>query len=177
MKKFIAVVIAGLFTLTAGANAASAEALKVGLVELQKAVFESDAGKRARADFDSLVKSKQASIEEKGKSIEKLRADMEKQAAVISPDAKKAKIEEIERLERDFQRLVADSQAEIKKKEGELLGEIYKELRDVISKIGQEDGLSLILEYNEGGVLYSNKSLDITDRVIKRYNEAKASKK
>ena len=102
---------------------------------------------------------------------------MEKQAAVISPDAKKAKIEEIERLERDFQRLVADSQAEIKKKEGELLGEIYKELRDVISKIGQEDGLSLILEYNEGGVLYSNKSLDITDRVIKRYNEAKASKK
>jgi len=106
-----------------------------------------------------------------------LRADFEKQAAIISPEAKKAKEEELERLLRDYQRIVADSQAEVKKKEGELTGEILKDLREMINKIAQEEGYTLILEHAEGLVLYSNKSLDLTDKVIKRYNESKAVKK
>jgi outer membrane protein len=179
MKKLLIVVLTGLCLFAAGIipKTSDAETLKVGIVDLLKALNESEAGKRAKTDLESLIKSKQTSIEEKGKNIEKLRTDLEKQAAIISPEAKKAKEEELERLIRDYQRIVADSQAEVKKKEGELTGEILKDLRETINKIAQEEGYTLILEHAEGLVLYANKSLDITDKVIKRYNESKAGKK
>lgn len=174
MKRFMVVTLTVFCILAVNMTSiASAETLKVGVVDLLKALNESDAGKRAKADLESLIKSKQASIEEKGKTIEKLKIDLEKQAAIISPEAKKAKEEELERLIRDYQRIVADSQAEVKKKEGELTGEILKDLRNTINKIASEEGYSLVLEYAEGIILYANKSLDITDKVIKRYNESK----
>lgn len=179
MKKILVVILMGLCLIAVGMipKTSNAETLKVGIVDLLKALNESEAGKRAKTDLESLIKSKQTSIEEKGKNIEKLRADLEKQAAIISVEAKKAKEEELERLIRDYQRIVADSQSEVKKKEGELTGEILKDLREMINKIAQEEGFTLILEHAEGLVLYANKSLDITDKVIKRYNESKAGKK
>lgn len=179
MKKILIAVLLGFCLLSVGIapKTSNAETLKVGIVDLLKALNESEAGKRAKTDLESLIKSKQASIEEKGKNIEKLRTDLEKQAAIISAEAKKAKEEELERLIRDYQRIVADSQAEVKKKEGELTGEILKDLREMINKVAQEEGYSLILENAEGIVLYANKFLDLTDKVIKRYNESKASKK
>ncbi|MCL4457269.1 MAG: OmpH family outer membrane protein [Nitrospirae bacterium] len=158
-------------------KATAAEALKVGIVDLFMALNESEAGKKAKTDLESLIKSKQTVIDEKGKKLEALKGELEKQTAIISAEARKAKEEELERLARDFQRIVTDSQAEVKKKEGELTGGIIKDLRDVINKIAQEEGYSLILERAEGLVLYAAKPLDITDRVIKKHNEPKTGKK
>lgn len=175
MKRFLTGAFVGFFIIaSAMVSQASAADMKIGLVDLMRAINECDAGKRAKADLESIIKSKQTAIEEKGKKIESLKADIDKQAALISPDARKSKEEEIERLIRDYQRMVSDSQAEVKKKEGELTGEILKDLRSAINKIAQEEGYSLVLEKAEGLILYSVKDFEITDKVIKRYDESKA---
>lgn len=158
-------------------RASAAEIAKIGYVDLRVALNESEAGKKAKVELESLIKTKQSSIDDKGKSIEKLKAELEKQASVLSGDAKKSKEEEIERLVRDYQRLVQDSQAEVKKKEAELTAGILKELREVVDKIGQDEGYSLILENVENIILYSKKDLDITDKVIKGFNDQKTKKK
>ncbi len=157
--------------------AAAADAQKIGYVDLRLALNESDAGKKAKVELESLIKTKQAAIEEKGKSIEKLKGELEKQASVLSGEAKKSKEDDIERQVRDYQRLVQDAQNDVKKKENELTGTILKDLRDVVNKIGQDEGYSIILENVEGIILYSRKDLDITDRVIKSFNEAKTKQK
>ena len=176
MKKILAVAIVGLFIFSAGmfSKTFAAETLKIGIVDLFRALNESDEGKKATSELESLIKSKQAVLEEKGKKIEAMRGDLEKQSAVLSADAKKAKEEEIERLIRDYQRLMSDSQAEVKKKEGELTEAILKELRQLINAVAQEQGYSLMLERAEGLILYANKSIDITDNLIKKYNDLKA---
>ncbi|HSB51114.1 MAG TPA: OmpH family outer membrane protein [Dissulfurispiraceae bacterium] len=175
MKKWLIVCGATLIFLLGGvfADVRAADVPKIGMVDLFRALNESEAGKRAKGDLETVIKSKQVSIDEKGKGIEKAKADMEKQAAILSPDAKKAKEEEIERMIRDYQRVVADSQQEVKKKENELTGSILKELRELIARIGQEESYTLVLENAEGIMLYHDKSLEITDRLIKRYNESK----
>ena len=78
---------------------------------------------------------------------------------------------------REYQRLVSDSQDEVKKKEGELTAGILKEIRSTIDKIGEDSGYSLILENSENQVLYNTKGTDLTEIVIKKYNESKANKK
>ncbi len=170
--------LAGMVSMVFNAGSAfGADGVKIGYVDLRVALNESDSGKKAKAELESVIKTKQAAIDEKGKTIDRMKQELEKQASALSADAKKSKEDEIERLVRDYQRLVQDAQNDVKKKESEITGSILKELRDVVDKIGQADGYSLILENVEGIILYSRKDLDITDRVIKNYNEWKAKQK
>ena len=153
----------------------AAEAEKFGAVDIQKVLNESETGKKAKSDLEVLIRSKQATIDEKGKAIEKMKADIEKQASVLSAEARKSKEDELEKQVREYQRLVQDSQAEIKKKEAEFTDSILKDIRDIIDKIGEEKGYTLIIE--KGMVIYSNKGIDITDVVLKKYDESKAKSK
>jgi outer membrane protein len=150
----------------------AADVVKFGSIDVQKVLNESEAGRKAKADLEVLIKSKQSTIDEKGKAIEKLKADIEKQASVLSADARKNKEEELEKSVSEYQRLVQDSQAEIKKKEAELTDTILKDVKDLVEKTGETEGYALILE--KGMVLYSNKGIDITDTILKKYDESKA---
>jgi len=153
----------------------AAETVKFGAVDVQKVLNESESGKKAKSDLESLIKSKQTFIDEKGKAIEKLKNDIEKQASVLSADARKNKEEELEKIVREYQRLVQDSQADVKKKEAELTETILKEIQDLIQKIGEEEGYVMIFE--RGMVIYSNKGIDLTDTVLKKFNEMKSRSK
>ncbi|MBM4144767.1 MAG: OmpH family outer membrane protein [Nitrospira sp.] len=153
----------------------AAENIKFGAIDVQKILNESEAGKKAKTDLESLIKSKQVSIDEKGKAIEKMKADIEKQASVLSADARKTKEDELEKLIREYQRLVQDSQAEVKKREAELTDGILKDIREIIDKIGEEEGYTLIVE--KGMIVYSSKGIDVTDSIIKKFDELRAKSK
>lgn len=153
----------------------AADSVKIGVIDLQKVVDESEAGKKASADLNILAKSKQSLIEEKGKTIERLKSDMEKQLSVLSEETKKSKNEELEKLWREYQRLLQDSDAELRKKDAELKKTILREIFEIAEKFGVEEGYSLIVD--KGFILYSNKDMDITDKVIKKYNESKVTSK
>jgi outer membrane protein len=177
MKKVFIVLVASLFLAASGYFSLVFSADKIAVVDLYKLLNESEAGKKAKTDLESLIKTKQSLLDEKGKNIEKLKTDLEKQTPVISPEAKKTKEEELERLARDYQRLVSDSQGEVKKKEAELTSVILKDARELINKIAQEKGYSLVIEKADGLVLYYSSNLDITDTIIKKMNELKADGK
>jgi len=153
------------------AYAQAAEDTKIGIIDLQKVLNECEAGKKAKTDLESLIKSKESVIEEKSREIEKLKIELQKQASALSAEAKKSKEDELEKLLRDYQRTLQDSQAEVKKKEGELTEAIIKGVHDIVNRIGKEGGYTIIIE--KSLVLYTNQDLDITDSVIKEYNISK----
>ena len=176
MKKVAWLVV--VFLLLNSTSVFAADTLKkIGIVNLSKVINESEDGKKAKADLELMIKSKQGLIEEKKKAIEKGQSDIEKQASVLSQAAKKSKEEEVERLIREYQRLVSDSQNEVKKRESELTGGILKEIRPIIEKIGQDEGYALILDNSNSQVLYSAKEADLTDIVIKKHNESASKAK
>jgi outer membrane protein len=180
MKRMVLAVVIGLFIIAGLMSPVLAEetaALKIGVVDLYKAVNDSEQGKKAKAELESIVKSKQEALEAKGRAIEKLRADIEKQGDALSADAKKNKAEEYERLTREYQRNMADSQNEVRKKESELTGRIIKQLREIVMAMAAEDKYSIIFERADGVVLFVNPSLDVTDEVISRLDSTKAKPK
>jgi outer membrane protein len=156
---------------------AAEQVLKVGVVDLIKALNESDSGKKAKADLEILIKTKQTAIDEKGKEIEKLKNELEKQSSVLSAEARKSKEDDLEKNIREYQRVVTDSQNDVKKKEGEFTGEILKDLRAIIAKIGQDGNYTMIIENAEGIILYSKPEQNLTEQVIKKYNESKGKAK
>ena len=64
---------------------------KIGIVDLSRAVNESEQGKKAKGELEVVVKKKQEALDEKGKALEKLKAEIEKQGSVMSAEARKNK--------------------------------------------------------------------------------------
>jgi len=147
------------------------DALKIATLDVQEVLYTSEAGKKASSDFETLRKSKQSILDKKGEAIDKLKDELDKQASVLSLEAKKNKENELEQMLRDYQRTAQDSQAELKKKEAEVVEAILKGIHAVAEKIGKEEGYTLILE--RGLVIYSKKEVDITDKVLKEFNKTK----
>ncbi len=170
MLKTILLAIILLFSGVVANNSFAAE-LKIGYVDLNKALNDSKRGREAKAELEALVREKQSQIDELEKKINNQRAEFEKQAGALSEQARQEKQSQIEKAIQDYQRLVQEAQSEIEKKRRDLTTNIIKELKDIIEEIGKKEGYAIILESSEGLILYSKEGLDLTNRIIKIYDE------
>jgi outer membrane protein len=152
------------------------DAQKIGLVNLQKALDESSAGKVAVENMRKVFEAKQKVIENKKADLKQMQQELNSQSSLLSEEAKKEKLTLYQQEMKELQRLVQDSNEELKRKENELVGKIARELRDVVKKLGKELGYDLILEYQESGVLYKSETVDLTHQVIERYDNEKKAK-
>jgi outer membrane protein len=143
---------------------------KVGIVDLQRAVNESAAGKKAKDQFKVEFEKMQNGLKSEKDALDKLKDDLDKKSAVLNDDQRKAKADDFERRRRDLRRKLEDSDAELRKKDQDLTGSILKDLAVVIQQIGEREGYTVILENSSSSVLYGSKSIDITDSVIKAFD-------
>ncbi|MBF0343352.1 MAG: OmpH family outer membrane protein [Nitrospirae bacterium] len=162
---FLTVVVVMLFSVSVMAQQQG----KLVFVDVQKVLNESEPGKKAKSSLETYVKSHQGKIEEKEKAIDKLKEELDKKGTALSDDAKKKKQDEIQAMTRDLKRMAADAQEEIRKKETELTKDVFKDIRDVINNVGREEGYSAILDSTV--LLYSVDNVDVTEKVVKKYNE------
>jgi len=147
--------------------------IKIGSVDIQKAVNECNAGKEAKKALTKDVEKFQRLIAEKQKDLQDMKELLEKQGSMLSPEAREAREKELQTRLRDFQRWGEDIQNEINQKRIEMERNIFIGLQKVIQKLGADEGYTLILEKNENIVLFTSKSTDITDLVIKAYDAQK----
>jgi outer membrane protein len=152
---------------------AGAQEIKIGYVDLQRALNECDAGKRAKEDFKRQVDRLQGDLEKQKQQIESLREQLEKKALVMKEQARRNLENDYRKKLRDFERNYKDSQGELQGKDNELTAEILKQLQKVIVGYGQRAGYTLILENSSSTVLYSNQDADLTDRIIDEFNSSK----
>ena len=174
MKGKRVLTIVGIIVILGGWIGSSLAAeLKVGYVDIQKALNECNAGKEAKKTIGKEMEKLQHLVTEKQKELQTLKETFEKQAPMLSQDARATKEKEFQNKVRDYQRWLEDSQKEIQQKGAELEKRILADLQKVIQKIGTDDGYTFILEKNENIVLFASKTIDVTDRVIKAHDGQK----
>ena len=147
------------------------DSLRIGYVDLQRALNESEAGKRAKESFKSEVDRMEQSLEKRKSEVEKLKDELEKKGLLLREEERDTLERDYRQKLRDFQRLYDDSQQELKIKDRDLTGRILEELRQVIQEMGEQGSYTVILEGNNTVVLYGAKSIDLTDTVIRTYNQ------
>jgi outer membrane protein len=152
-----------------------AEDLKIGYVDLQKALNESEAGKKAKTVFKAEVDRMEQSLEKRKKEVEKLKDELEKKGLLLKEEERDSLERDYRQQLRDFERQYKDSQQELQIKDRALTGRILEELRQVIQDMGEQGNYTIILEGNNTVVLYGSKAIDLTETVIKTYN-AKGTK-
>jgi outer membrane protein len=147
--------------------------LKIAYVDIQKAVNECNAGKEAKKTIVKEAEKLHRQLTEKQKELQTMKESYDKQALMLTPDARTTKEKEIQNKFREFQRWQEDAQNELNQKRGDAERSIYVGLQKVVQKIGADEGYTFILERNENIVLYASKTIDITDRVIKTFDAQK----
>jgi len=165
-KRFITIV--GILLIVGGwTGLAFAEDLKIGVVDMQRAINECQAGKEARkADIKEMEKYQRQGAE-KQQELQTMKDNLDKQAPMLTQEARSAKERELQIKAREFQRWQEDIQAEINQKRMELGQNVQVGLRRIIKKLAEDEGFTIVLEKNENIVLFSVKTVDLTDRIIK----------
>lgn len=168
MKKFLV----PLFVFLLGAGAFAAEKEKIGFVDLQVAMNESAMGKAAKTELEEIIKQKQGDVEARIMAKDALKEEIEKQSAVLSEGARKSKKDELQRMEREIERLVADTNADLQKLQRDKEMRILKELDDIIRKFGKEHGYTVI--FPSDVIVYAAEGLDVTTAIVEEYDRQKA---
>lgn len=145
--------------------------LKIGYVDLQKALNQSEAGEKAKEEFKAEVEKMEVSLQKRKGEVEKLKEEIEKKGLLLNEEEREGLGRDYRQKLRDFERLYKDSQQELKIKDQNLTAKLLEELYQIVQEIGEKGGYTLILEGNNTVVLYGAKAIDLTEEVIETYNQ------
>lgn len=159
-----------LFTLFATAFPAYSAEMKIGYVDLQKALNVSIAGKAAKTSIAGEFKEHQKTMAARQGELKAAKAEFEKQALLLSDSARAAKEREFQQKVKEFNRFAKDIRDELRDKEKEHTGRIIKDLIRTLHDIAKREGYDLILEKAESSILYAVDSIDLTEKLTKAYD-------
>jgi outer membrane protein len=142
---------------------------KIGYVDLQRALNEVDEGKAAKALLRRDFEEKQKQLDLKKTEFEKLQAEFEKQAVVMSDQAKRDKAQDLDRRARELQALFVNLQKDLSEREQQATRGIFEKMAAVVREIAEADGFTIVLEKGSG-LVYAPASLDLTNELIRKFN-------
>ncbi|HEY5611394.1 MAG TPA: OmpH family outer membrane protein [Thermoanaerobaculia bacterium] len=172
MKKFALSVLAMLLAIPMFAQ--TAPPARVAVIEVSKVLSQSNAGKAA---LDRLRKLQ----EEKASRAKKMDEELKALDGQIKQKQMSLTEEKLAELRKQFsergvalERFAQDAERELGQARDQSLKELEKQLMPVINTIGKEMGFAAIFNKYESGLVYAADAIDITDVVIKRFNDTTA---
>lgn len=158
----------------AGVRAFAAEAeskVKVGFIDMQKAIQETTTGKKAKKELEDEFTKKKKELDKKEAELKTKGEDFEKRSMAMNEETRMKKQAELGGEMRKYQELAAKSQMEIQKRERDLTQPIVTKLRSIIEDIAKKEDFTMILEKSEQSVMWAKKDIDLTERVVKEYDK------
>ncbi len=165
LRNALAIVLSAAFMLVA--PVASAQ-MKIAVVDVQRAVMETEDGLRATATLKKLFDRRQQELDSRQEELKRARTDIEKQAKVLSKQALDRRMADWQKSMAELQNVFMEFNKELQKEQNKMTQPILKRVLSVLRQIAAQDGYDAILERN--AVPYARTDLDVTDRVIQRYN-------
>jgi outer membrane protein len=144
------------------------ERVRIGYVDIQKVISESQAGKRAKDRFQAQVKKAEGDIIKERQELERLKADLDKKGPLLKDEERRNLESDLQKRSINLQRSMSDYQQELQAKNSEMMADILKELEKIVNEVGKAEKFTLILERSQ--ILYSDQGIDITSKVIETYN-------
>lgn len=141
---------------------------RVGFVNPQVIVSESEIGKLAQDDLARLGRLKDARIRKSAKQINELKAQIDQ--GLLSEKERDMREEQLKRQLRAHEKLVTDSNLELREQERRLIEFIMKRADRILRSLAESRGFSMILTDPEA-IGYIDLSVDLTDEVLKELDK------
>lgn len=159
--------VVGVLSLAVAAGGA-AQTAKIGVVDIQQVLNQSQRGIGYKQKLDQERAARQRELDAKTQELTTLQAEFEKQAPLLSEAAKREKQEALQRRLRDARRILEDVNRDFEKKVRDAEAEVTREILVVVQEFGKDQGYSFIME--KSTLLFTGQAVDITTDIIKRYD-------
>jgi outer membrane protein len=156
-------------------HAFAADVAKIGVIDLQKILEASAAGKSIQAELKKEKDKMEANLKKKGAEIENIRKRLERESMVMGKEKREEKERESRIKINDFKSLQKKYRSDLQKLEGKLMQQLSDDINAIVNEMGKKEGYLIII--NKLGVIYSPNSIDVTDKVIGKLNTKFTKKK
>ena len=170
MRNLIMIAFIGSMTAGALSSASLAQETKIGFVNTLEVLYATDEGKRELEELNQFAELKQQEIGTQSADLQKLRDQYLTQQATLNATARAQSERTIADKERDLQRLQEDIELEYNQRRDEMLAQASEKIQVIINEYAKLNGFGAVFLRNEGQT-YVDLSLDITQEVIRIYNE------
>jgi outer membrane protein len=160
-------------TAAPAASATSASnTTKVGIVNIQAAIVNSNEGQR---DFETLQKKfdpKRTELESLNKEVDELQKKFNTQGDKLNDEARGDLLKQIDAKKKTLQRNYEDANTDIQAQQNEIANRIGQKLVEVLDKYAKANNFTLILDVSgqTSPVLWADSSVEITKAVVEAYN-------
>lgn len=142
----------------------------VAVIDVQRVVEESAAGREAMNRLRKLQDDKVAQGRKLAEELANLRRQLDTQRVTLT-EAKVAELQkQIEDKQVELQRFQDDAQNELEEAKNKELSALEKQIMPIINEVGREKKLALIFNKFQSGLVYADDAVDITDEVLRRFN-------
>jgi outer membrane protein len=145
--------------------------LKIGVVNFDYIITNSEAGKRNKDKIQAKVKGIEDSLKKDETDLQKLQEEIQKKGMALSQEAQKGKIEELRAKAAAYETKRRNAQDELGKAEQD----IFKPMLDTLLKVTQDyakrNGITLVLSSKQS-VAYTDPAFDLTRPIMDEFNKA-----
>jgi outer membrane protein len=156
----------------AAAAPAPAGPLKIAVIDTEKILLSSQAGKKALADLKKLQEQKETELRAKAQELKDLQTKITEGRLSLAQDKLAELSKQYEEKEIALRRQQDDATRELNKKRDEMLAQIDGRVMPVINQAGKDLGYTLIFRKFESGLIYADEAVDITSLIIQRLDAA-----
>jgi outer membrane protein len=172
MRVHKAIVLLALAALVAwGTAAKDDQPIKVGVVDIDRAISSTDEGKAAREEFARKQREAEGKIQPLVERYQAVEEEMKAKKFVLSDEALFQKQLDLVEMRNQIQSKMKEIEGQMKVDQKRLEGPLIAKLGAIIEDIGKNQGFALILRRGAPGFLYTREALDVTDLVIEKYNQ------
>lgn len=157
--------------------ALAADAIKIGMIDINTAALESEAGRKALEGLRRQFAKRDEDLKRKAEELRKLEDEL-RNPAMLTLEQRRQKDKEYQRNLRDYRDAFTDFQEELAEAQREVVMPIQQDILDLARKIADEEGFTLIYDPQLMGLaIYVPNAIDLTNRIIETYNKQKTMKK
>ena len=143
----------------------------IAVVDFQRAISEVKEGKTAKAALANMFDAKKKELATLEQNLMTKVKEYEKQRKLLAADARQKKEQELMMEQQQLQQLAMNADTAFQQEYAKQMEGLITKMREISNGIANEKGLDLILEMNEGGIVYRSAAItDVTDLLIKKYD-------
>jgi len=151
---------------TAAAVPAAAQELKIGYVNSERVIRDSNPAKAAQAKLQTEFSKREKDLDDAAAKLKAAADKLEKDAPTLSEGERTRRQRELVDQDRELQRKRREFQEDLNQRRNEELAGVVERANKVIRQIFESEKYDLILQE----VVFASGRVDITDKVIKVLN-------
>lgn len=141
----------------------------VGVLDVQKAMTTVKDGKAAKAKLEKKMMAKKAEFDKKQNELQAMKTSLQEKLALMAPQEKNKKMQEYRQKVMALQSEYVKTQKELQQDEANLTKPILLKLQKITRQIAKKHHLKIVIE--KSATVFSAKSIDLTDEIIRAYNK------